>query len=250
MIKRHPIGIDGSDKGLKYLCYTTLDNDNYNGSGRLWKEHLKEYGTAGIVSGLILESDNQKLMTNYAIYMSEELDIVDSKDWANLQIENCTHAWGGGKRAQETKDKLKKVAAEIKADPVRNTARSKNLSEASIKNQAAIKADPIRAASRSANLKKAAAEIKADPIRAASRSANMSGTYDKTNPVKSAAISKAHKDAKVCKRIPVSQYTMDGVFIEEFVSQEEARKSTGINPGGISSARRNFNRSAGGFRWK
>ncbi len=85
MIKRH------QDTGLKYLHYTNRtdkDVDNYLGSGVYWKRHLKKHGT-NVISCLVLESDNQKLMTNYAVYISEECDIVASDEWANLTPENC-----------------------------------------------------------------------------------------------------------------------------------------------------------------
>ena len=41
MIKTHNV------TGLKYLCYTKKAGssyDEYLGSGKLWKEHLKQYG--------------------------------------------------------------------------------------------------------------------------------------------------------------------------------------------------------------
>ncbi len=91
MIKRH------QDTGLKYLHYTNREDDSkYLGSGTHWKRHLKKHGP-NVISCLVLESDNQKLMTNYALYMSEELDIINSKDWANLCYENCLGGTPGAK---------------------------------------------------------------------------------------------------------------------------------------------------------
>ncbi len=98
MIKRH------QDTGLKYLHYTNREDDSkYLGSGTHWKHHLKKHGT-NVISCLVLEGDNQKLMTNYALYMSEELDIVNSKDWANLIPEDCLQGGTAGMSVARDKD--------------------------------------------------------------------------------------------------------------------------------------------------
>lgn len=83
MIKTHNI------TGLKYLCYTRSEGkeyDNYKGSGKKWKYHLKKYGD-NITTQLILETSDFEFFKKEAIRLSIEYDIVNSDQWANLKIE-------------------------------------------------------------------------------------------------------------------------------------------------------------------
>lgn len=83
MIKTHNI------TGLKYLCYTRSSGDryeNYKGSGKRWREHLKKHGD-DISTDLIFESDDKAAFITEAIKRSHELDVVNSSEWANLKIE-------------------------------------------------------------------------------------------------------------------------------------------------------------------
>lgn len=83
MIKTHNV------TGLKYLCYTKKedkDYDEYKGSGKYWLDHLKEHGD-DITTELIYETSDYKEFVKYAREKSIEYNIVDSKDWANLKIE-------------------------------------------------------------------------------------------------------------------------------------------------------------------
>ena len=83
MIKTHNI------TGLKYLCYTRSEGkeyDNYKGSGKIWKRHLKKYGDS-ITTELIFESLFFDEFKKIAIEKSIEYDIVSSDLWANLKIE-------------------------------------------------------------------------------------------------------------------------------------------------------------------
>lgn len=83
MIKTHNL------TGLKYLCYTRSSGayyDNYKGSGKIWKRHIKKYGD-DIKTELLFETDDFQKFKDYAIETSIKLDIVNSNDWANLKIE-------------------------------------------------------------------------------------------------------------------------------------------------------------------
>ena len=83
MIKTHRI------TGLKYLCYTKKEGkayDEYPGSGQWWLDHLKIHGKE-IDTELIFESDNFKEWKAYALKKSAELNVVESKEWANLRPE-------------------------------------------------------------------------------------------------------------------------------------------------------------------
>jgi hypothetical protein len=83
MIKTHNI------TKLKYLCYTRSEGkiyEDYKGSGKLWKKHLKKYGE-NITTELIFESSDFEKFKKFAIQKSIEFDIVNSDQWANLKIE-------------------------------------------------------------------------------------------------------------------------------------------------------------------
>jgi hypothetical protein len=83
MIKTHNV------TKLKYLCYTQSTGetyDSYKGSGKLWKNHLKEFGE-DITTELIYETDDYEQFKSVAKSKSIELDIVNSVEWANLKLE-------------------------------------------------------------------------------------------------------------------------------------------------------------------
>jgi hypothetical protein len=86
MIKTHNV------TGLKYLCYTTTEGstyDKYMGSGTIWKGHIKKHGE-DITTELIFESTDYDEFKEEAIKKSEEYNIVESKEWANLRREEGT----------------------------------------------------------------------------------------------------------------------------------------------------------------
>lgn len=85
MVKTHLI------TNLKYLCVTTKkDHHEYKGSGKSWRRHLQENGSA-IKTELIYESNNWEEFSNVCIKKSVEFDVVNSTEWANEVIER-----GGG----------------------------------------------------------------------------------------------------------------------------------------------------------
>lgn len=64
-----------------------------------------------------------------------------------------------------------------------------------------------------------------------------------------AKISKAKKGVMVNNK-KTKQFTLEGVFIKEWISQTEAGKVLGIHYGSISSCCLNKTKTAGGFIWK
>ena len=83
-IKQHPI------TGLKYFGKTTAkDPLKYKGSGVDWRLHLKENGSERIITLWVSEpyTDKDAIM-EFALAFSRDNNIVESKDWANLKIEN------------------------------------------------------------------------------------------------------------------------------------------------------------------
>jgi len=83
MIKQHEI------TGLKYLCKTITKYPNqYKGSGKYWKSHLKQHGSQYVKTiWYKLYTDIDELVS-IALTLSELYDIVESDSWANLTPEN------------------------------------------------------------------------------------------------------------------------------------------------------------------
>lgn len=83
MIKTH------NQTGLKYLCYTRKEGeeyDNYKGSGKKWLRHLSKYGDT-VTTELIFETEDKDEFIQYARAVSIEYGIVESTEWANLRVE-------------------------------------------------------------------------------------------------------------------------------------------------------------------
>ncbi len=77
--------------GLKYFGKTTKqgkDFDNYRGSGVYWLNHLKKHGDDISTEIYAQFEDNDPLLEETALKFSEENDIMDSNEWANLKFEN------------------------------------------------------------------------------------------------------------------------------------------------------------------
>jgi len=74
--------------GLKYLGKTEKKNpDSYKGSGVLWKKHIKKHGN-DVSTEIIFQSDDKEKFKKVAIEYSKKFNIVESKNWANLKIED------------------------------------------------------------------------------------------------------------------------------------------------------------------
>lgn len=83
MVKTHDV------TGLKYLCYTRKEGkayDSYLGSGTEWERHLSLYGEF-ITTELVYETEDLNEFKEFARNYSYKNNIVESKEWANLRIE-------------------------------------------------------------------------------------------------------------------------------------------------------------------
>jgi len=104
-IKQH------SNTGLKYFGKSTRSEKGmlkYNGSGLHWKRHIKKHGSQVVTIWYYL-FENEKECSEFALFFSEILDIVNSPDWANLIVENgMSGAPTGSVISQERRDKIKK----------------------------------------------------------------------------------------------------------------------------------------------
>ena len=73
--------------GLKYLGKTVNEDPHkYPGSGKVWRRHLDKYGYV-YTTEILLETDSEQELKEKGIYYSNLWNVVDSKDWANLMIE-------------------------------------------------------------------------------------------------------------------------------------------------------------------
>lgn len=83
-VKRHKI------TGLQYFGKTvSKDPYKYNGSGTYWTRHLSKHGTDIETVWAQLFCDKSELIA-FAETFSKTFNIVESKDWANLCVENGT----------------------------------------------------------------------------------------------------------------------------------------------------------------
>ena len=133
-IKQHSI------TKIKYFGKTTRNPIKYLGSGKYWKNHINKHDKEFVETIWVSEPyTNKDLLSEFALFFSEEYDIVNSKEWANLNPENgldggvpgrtqsAEHiakraaSRTGGKRSAESKAKMsaakkdKPLSAETKA---------------------------------------------------------------------------------------------------------------------------------------
>lgn len=103
-IKEHGI------TGMRYLGKTTkTDPKKYNGSGKYWKRHIEKYGKEHVRTIWSLLITDKKDLIEFATFMSEEFNIVESKKWANLMIENgLDGALPGKPNTTEQRSKISK----------------------------------------------------------------------------------------------------------------------------------------------
>lgn len=83
-IKQHSL------TGVKYFGKTSCDNvESYTGSGKYWLAHIKKHGKEHVKTIWISEPFyDMELLQEFAIFVSEEFNIVNSSEWANLIVEN------------------------------------------------------------------------------------------------------------------------------------------------------------------
>lgn len=105
-IKQHSI------TGLKYFGKTIKDPYKYNGSGIMWQKHLQKYGKEYVKTLWVSELfTNEDTIRDFAGLMSEELNIIESSNWANLIPETGIDT-GGGMLGKHHSDKAKKLISE------------------------------------------------------------------------------------------------------------------------------------------
>ncbi len=90
MEKKYFLYIKTSPLGLKYLGKTIKNPYIYKGSGKIWKRHLNKHSleSIDIQTDIIFETNNLEELIKKGIEFSLKYNIVESKKWANLKIEN------------------------------------------------------------------------------------------------------------------------------------------------------------------
>jgi hypothetical protein len=100
--------------GLKYFGKTSNNPHKYKGSGLHWARHLALHGNDVTTTWCELFTDKESLV-EFALFFSEEFDIVQSNKWANLKAENGLDGNAKGTNNRKTTDKGIKRTASTRA---------------------------------------------------------------------------------------------------------------------------------------
>lgn len=103
-VKQHSI------TGLKYFGRTIKNPYLYKGSGTKWRNHIKKHGTNFVETIELYEFQDQEEATKFALEFSEKNQIVESREWANMIVEDATTSGkgriSGFQHSSETKAKM------------------------------------------------------------------------------------------------------------------------------------------------
>ena len=76
-----------TETGLKYFGKTINDPIKYTGSGKYWLRHINQHGKDKIITPWYQLFTNKDSLIEYATKFSIENNIIESIEWANLDIE-------------------------------------------------------------------------------------------------------------------------------------------------------------------
>jgi hypothetical protein len=104
--------------GLKYLGKTIRNPFEYKGSGNFWLNHLKKYGN-NVQTEILFQTEDKDLFRKTAKEYSIKYNIVESRNFANLTIEE---GQGGQTRVgmKHTLDTKIKISNSKKGKPPPN----------------------------------------------------------------------------------------------------------------------------------
>jgi hypothetical protein len=103
---------------LKYFGKTIRNPFKYNGSGKYWQRHIKTYGCF-IDTIEVYGFDSQELCTQFALKFSLDNNIVESKNWANLILEDGINVPPSGAG-------LKRKNSSIEASRIKRTGQKRS----------------------------------------------------------------------------------------------------------------------------
>lgn len=123
-IKQHSL------TGMKYFGKTIKDPYKYNGSGKYWTKHIKKHGIEYITTLWVSDPFIDTSIVEFALNFSHVNNIIESKEWANLILENGLDGGETGNkgkpRSKSTKLKISKALTGIS----RSAEHSANISAA------------------------------------------------------------------------------------------------------------------------
>ncbi len=219
--------IKTSPLGLKYLGKTTKNPFKYNGSGKLWKRHLKKHNfkSIDIKTEIILETDDEKILIEKGIEFSLKYNVVESKDWANLRIEN-----GDGGDTSEYINYNKQI--------FHNSERSKHLNNFSSEEEKKL------------FVKNRTLKIDyKNPVRLRKIKENTDWVSWKKS-IKKRKIDYLNMKRNVVNKKPILQLDLNENIINEFESISEASRILNYGRSGIMQCLRKRNKTAFGYKWK
>jgi hypothetical protein len=93
--------------GLKYLGKTIRDPFEYKGSGLIWNSHLKKHGY-DVTTEILFQTTSKSEFKRVALEYSNKLNIVESKEFANLTLEEGQggKTWINHNHSAESKEKI------------------------------------------------------------------------------------------------------------------------------------------------
>lgn len=96
--------------GLKYFGMTTRnDVFKYPGSGVYWLKHINKHGRDVNTEVIATFEERSQELTDFCLKFSEENDIVNSEEWANLVYEDGIQGGTPGvPLSEEHKEKISK----------------------------------------------------------------------------------------------------------------------------------------------
>lgn len=100
---------------LNYLGFTIRDPYKYNGSGKYWLNHLKQYGT-DLSTKIIFETSSYDELKQIGLFFSNIFDVVQSDNWANLKPEYGDSGFGW-KHSPEILEKMRQRSLGRKHTP-------------------------------------------------------------------------------------------------------------------------------------
>ena len=128
-IKRHAV------TGLKYFGKTKNDPYEYDGSGLYWVKHIQKYGREHIITDQVWEFNNQDECMKFALHFSKNNNIVESKEWANMRLENGKDGGGNNPGALNSfyghthSETFKRAASERMSNRIVSDKTRKKMSE-------------------------------------------------------------------------------------------------------------------------
>lgn len=105
--------------GLKYLGKTVKkDPHAYKGSGKVWRDHCSKHGY-DYTTDILFQSEHNEEIREKGIYYSNLWNVVESKEWANLVLEE---GGGGITPGSFKKGRIDTRSPETKAEAARKAS--------------------------------------------------------------------------------------------------------------------------------